>query len=266
MDRIAVNREAWNSRVAPHLESDFYDLPGFRAGKCSLHALELELLGPVEGKSLLHLQCHFGQDTLSLARRGAHVTGVDFSDKALEAARQFREELNLQAEFVESDVLQLELGKRFDVVFTSYGVLGWLPDLAVWAKVVNRHLAPGGHLCLVEFHPALLIFDFDSGQLDYDYFCQSYSETTSGTYAKPDDPSERCEHFWSHSLSEVLTPLLAQGLILKEFREVDCSPYGCFPGMVERAPREWVYPPARKFPHLFALSMSKVEETQATSL
>ncbi|MCA9796924.1 MAG: class I SAM-dependent methyltransferase, partial [Candidatus Eremiobacteraeota bacterium] len=212
--------------------------------------IEVEAVGAVEGKSLLHLQCHFGQDSLSWARRGARVTGVDFSPAAVAAARQMAEELDLTAEFVESDVLALDLARRFDIVFTSYGVLGWLPDLEGWAKVVARHLAAGGLFCLVEFHPALMMLDFDTGQLAYEYFHQSYQETVSDSYAGQLGPRE--EHFWSHSLEDVLGPLLAH-LRLERFREFDYSPYGCFGGMQEQEPGRWRYPAPVRLPHLFSL-------------
>ena len=134
-DYIEVNRAAWNLRTEIHVASDFYDMPGFKAGATSLKPFELRLLGDVTGRSVLHLQCHFGQDTLSLSRMGAKVTGVDFSDAALQVAQETADELGLSAQFVLSDVLKLDLGKTVDTVFASYGVLGWLPDVAAWTRV-----------------------------------------------------------------------------------------------------------------------------------
>ncbi|MGE0496147.1 MAG: class I SAM-dependent methyltransferase [Vulcanimicrobiota bacterium] len=253
-ERLLTNRRAWDLRVPVHLHSKFYDNQAFRAGRCSLNSIEVEAVGPVRGKSLLHLQCHFGQDTLGWARRGARVTGVDFSSVALAAARQMARDLDLAAEFVESDVLALELGQTFDIVFTSYGVLGWLPDLDRWAEVVVRHLAPGGLFYVVEFHPALMMLDFETGQLAYEYFHRGYHETVTGSYAG--DLAEREEHFWSHSLEDILDPLLRH-LTLERFREFDYSPYGCFTGMQEEEPGRWRYPAPVRLPHLFSLAMRR---------
>lgn len=132
---LDINRKSWNERVDTHLSSEFYDMPGFLAGKNSLNEIELELLGDVSGKSILHLQCHFGQDTLSLARIGAKTTGVDLSDKAIEAAKKINNEMNLDSEFIASDVYNLPKvhNKKYDIIFASYGTIGWLPDLDKWA-------------------------------------------------------------------------------------------------------------------------------------
>ena len=153
-DATSVNREAWDRRTQLHLSSEFYDLAGFKSGRCSLNSIELELLGKVEARRVLHLQCHFGQDSLSLARLGAEVTGVDFSRAAVTAAKSLSEELSIRADFVCSDVLKLDLGVKFDTVFTSYGVLSWLesseillnPDMVVrlrrWRRM-TKCLHPG---------------------------------------------------------------------------------------------------------------------------
>ncbi|HLU86806.1 MAG TPA: class I SAM-dependent methyltransferase [Taishania sp.] len=132
---ISVNKQAWNDQVDIHLKSDFYDLKGFIQGNTSLKEIELPLLGDISGKSILHLQCHFGQDTISLQRMGASATGVDFSDKAIEAAKQLNSQLNLKTQFICCDVYELPklLNQQFDIVFTSYGTIGWLPDLDKWA-------------------------------------------------------------------------------------------------------------------------------------
>lgn len=137
---IEINKQSWNNRTDVHVKSDFYDLDGFMKGKSSLNSIELELLGDVSGKSILHLQCHFGQDSLSLSRLGAKVTGVDLSDKAIETAKDLAQKLNADAEFICCDLYDLPnyLHKTFDIVFTSYGTIGWLPDLDKWAKIVSQ--------------------------------------------------------------------------------------------------------------------------------
>lgn len=257
-ERLEVNKELWNSRVAEHLGSRFYDMEAFRRGESSLQELDLELMGPVEGLSLLHLQCHFGQDSLSWARLGADVTGVDFSEEAVAAAQNLAQELGLPARFHTANVLEYEPDRSYDRVYTSYGVLGWLPELDSWAERVTTALKPGGRFVLAEFHPVLMMHDFPSGQMAYDYFHQGIFETVKGGYAVVEDISERGEHTWSHSLSDVLTPLLQRGLSLKEFRELDWSPFGCFEGMEEVGPRRWVYPKGKvRLPHIFALVMEK---------
>ena len=124
---IQINRQSWEDRTAVHLKSKFYDLEAFKKNPMSLKFFELEGLGEVKGKSLLHLQCHFGQDSLSWVKKGAKVTAVDFSPSAIEAAKTLSEELDIEAEFIESNVLTLDLKQEFDVVFMSYGTLGWLP-------------------------------------------------------------------------------------------------------------------------------------------
>jgi 2-polyprenyl-3-methyl-5-hydroxy-6-metoxy-1,4-benzoquinol methylase len=150
-----VNRKRWNELVDIHVKSDEYDLEGFIAGKNSLHSIELEALGDVSGKSLLHLQCHFGLDTLSWGRLGARVTGVDFSETAIELARSLAARIGVDAEFICSNVYDFpkHLDGKFDVVFTSYGALCWLHDMEAWAEIVSRYLRPGGTFFMAEFHP-----------------------------------------------------------------------------------------------------------------
>lgn len=254
-DYTAVNREAWDRRTGLHLTSKFYDVASFKEGRCSLNSIELDLLGEIRDKELLHLQCHFGQDTLSLARRGARVTGIDFSTESIAIARQLRQELGLSAEFECCDVLELDLGRQFDVVYTSYGVLTWLEDLERWADRVVRHLRPGGELVLVEFHPTLMMFDFDSRKLAYDYFRRHYREQVQGSYAVNDSEQTHIEHFWTFSLSDVFTALLSRELTVLDFQEYDYSPYGCFSGMVEEESGRWRWQSEVRFPHLFAIRM-----------
>ena len=255
--RTATNRSAWDQRAELHVASEFYDVAGFKAGHCSLNSIERNALGDVAGKSVLHLQCHFGQDTLSLARLGAKATGVDFSPEAVKHAAQLRDELKLEADFVCEDVLKLDLERKFDLVYTSYGVLTWLDDLDKWADRVDAHLAPGGVFHLVEFHPTLMMFDFDSREMAYHYFRHHYREDVAGSYAAKDDEKIHSEHFWSHSLGEVLSPLLRRRFQLLEFEEYDYSPYGCFSNMVEEEPGCWRWESKIRFPHLFHLKMTR---------
>ena len=241
-DYFEINRKSWNARTSIHIASDFYGMPAFREGATSLIDIELRLLGDVAGKSILHLQCHFGQDTLSLARLGAKVTGVDLSDVAISEARKLANELAVSAEFVCCNVYDLEqhLDGQFDVVFTSYGAIGWLPDLARWAHIVRRFLKPGGRLVLVEFHPFVWMFDERFHEIKYPYFNRGpIVESSSGTYADRTAPIEHQDVGWNHPLSEVLGSLMASGLSIRHFQEYDYSPYGCFETAVRV--REGVY-------------------------
>ncbi len=152
---IEVNQRHWDEVVPIHVASELYDVASFKAGLSSLMPIELNEVGHVRGKALLPLQCHFGLDTLSWARAGASVTGIDFSRQAVEAARELATELNIEASFVESNIYDLPqvLQDQFDVVFTSYGALLWLPDIVRWARVAASYVKPGGFLYVVEGHP-----------------------------------------------------------------------------------------------------------------
>lgn len=231
-----VNRALWNARTRHHVGSKFYDVEGFLNGANSLGAHELELLGEVRGKELLHLQCHFGQDTLSLARMGARVTGLDLSDQAIGEARKLALRAGLQAEFIEANVLEPQpaLDGRFDLVFTSYGVLGWLPELGTWARNIARYLKPGGRLVLVEFHPAVWMFDNEFTRVAYSYFNRErIEETEEGTYADTAASIALPAHTWNHSLAASITALLEAGLRIDGFQELDGSPHDCFQGTVK---------------------------------
>ncbi len=236
------NRIAWNQRVEPHLQSELYDLEGFKSGATSLNQIELDLLGNVSGKSILHLQCHFGQDSLSLARMGAKVVGVDLSDKAIETAKNLNTELRLDAEFVCCDVYDSpnHINQQFDIVFTTYGTIGWLPDMDKWAGVVSHFLKPGGKLVFVEFHPAVWMFDDDFTHVAYNYFnADTIVETTEGTYADRNATIKTETVSWNHDLGEVLTALLGKGLKIESFKEYDYSPYNVFRDMEQIGERQY---------------------------
>jgi 2-polyprenyl-3-methyl-5-hydroxy-6-metoxy-1,4-benzoquinol methylase len=261
MNYKITNRDAWNKRVAAHLQSEFYDLEGWKAGKTSLNGIELELLGDVSGKSILHLQCHFGQDSLSLARMGANVVGVDLSDESIKAARNLNKELGLNAEFVESDVLELigKIDRQFDIVFTSYGTIGWLPDLNKWAEVISHHLKPGGKLVFVEFHPVVWMFDSAFEKIKYRYFKdEPMVETNADTYTENAGMAEKTEVSWNHGLAEVFRALENNGLILKSFDEFDHSPYNCFSGMKKVGDRKFIIAKhGNKLPLVYSLVAAK---------
>lgn len=229
MDYITINKESWNKRVGIHLESDMYDVPAFLAGKTSLKQIELDVLGDISGKSLLHLQCHFGQDTLSLERMGAQCTGLDFSDEAIRTAEKHRDQLDMHSQFVCTDVYNTRklIQEQFDLVYTSYGTIGWLPDLDKWAQVIYNSLKPGGRFVFVEFHPILWMYDDDFEHVAYNYNGGApFTEEIEGSYAGESD-EKFATVFWNHGLSEVFSCLLKQGLTIKSFQEYDYSPYNC---------------------------------------
>jgi SAM-dependent methyltransferase len=235
-----ANLNLWNEWAAIHEKSPFYGVESFKAGKLSLHALELEEIGDVAGKSLLHLQCHFGMDSLSWARLGAAVTGVDFSDKAIEIASRLSDELKIPASFVQSDIYSLPqvLSGEFDIVFTSYGVLTWLPDIPRWAQIVAHYLTPGGTFYIVEFHPFAYVFDDESGTPElavrYPYFGQSgpLQFADGSSYADPDAPVAQPVHYeWDHRLGEIVTALIDAGLRIEFLHEFPHSVFSQLPFM-----------------------------------
>jgi 2-polyprenyl-3-methyl-5-hydroxy-6-metoxy-1,4-benzoquinol methylase len=234
MNYLKINQKAWNDKTEVHLNADFYEHANFLAGKNTLKAPELEVLGDVAGKRILHLQCHFGQDSLSLSRMGAKVTGLDFSDKAIEIAKLTNTQLGLDAEFVCSDVYQLpdELIGQFDIVFTSYGTIGWLPELASWAKTISKALVSGGKFVMVDFHPFVWTFDNDVKNIEYDYFNgEPIIEEIQGTYADRNAPITTQTISWNHGIGEILNTLIQAGISIQEFSEMDYSPFNCFENM-----------------------------------
>ena len=200
-DYLAANNALWEEWTAIHETSSFYDLEGFKAGGSRLRTYEVDEVGEVTGKSLLHLQCHFGIDTLSWARLGARVTGADFSDRAIQLARSLAAELGLAATFVCSDLYDLPavLDEQFDVVYTSHGVLGWLPDLERWAGVVAHFLRPGGVFYLTEIHPVAQAFAEEPGlRLGYPYFPrpEPLASPVQGSYADPTAQVRQPVEYW----------------------------------------------------------------------
>ena len=228
---ININKQTWNNKTDVHVDSEFYDNKNFLKGKSTLNSIELELLGDVSGKTILHLQCHFGQDSLSLARLGAKVIGVDLSDKAIEKAKSFANQLQLDASFICCDIYDLpnHLIEKFDIVFTSYGTIGWLPNLNKWAKVVSHFLKPNGKFIMADFHPVVWMYDNDFKEVFYSYFnVEPIIEEETGTYADKNAAIEAKTITWNHPISELLNALILNNLELNQFNEFDYSPYNCF--------------------------------------
>ncbi|MBV7269835.1 class I SAM-dependent methyltransferase [Winogradskyella luteola] len=234
-----VNKDTWNKKVDIHAKSKMYKMEAFKAGETSLMPYELKALGNVSGKSLLHLQCHFGQDTLSWSRMGAKCVGVDLSDEGIKLAKQLNAELKLDADFICCNVLDTSqyVPQNFDIIYTSYGVIGWLPDLKPWAKMISERLKPGGVFYIVEFHPILWMFDYVNGKpkMKYHYNQEEviYDEY-EGTYANQSSKMVSKEYGWNHGLSEVVNALIEAGLQVEYLNEYDESPYDVFPDLLQQ--------------------------------
>jgi 2-polyprenyl-3-methyl-5-hydroxy-6-metoxy-1,4-benzoquinol methylase len=219
-----ANRAFWDEATRLHAASPFYDLEGFRAGRDDIRPFELEELGPVAGLDLIHLQCHLGTDALSWARHGARVGGLDFSAEAIEVARDLAHACGIDATFWCADVYDAvrAVGRRFDIVYTGIGALGWLDDLRRWADVVVELLRPGGALYLVEVHPIVVGVVEDGRTITQDIVGAAYRrwDGAGGTYAAPDASLAHTETWErAHALSEVVTAVIDAGLVLEMLHE-----------------------------------------------
>lgn len=262
---LEINKNSWNSRLDAHLASDFYDMDSFLKGRSSLNQIELELLGNVEGKSILHLQCHFGQDTISLSRMGAHTVGVDLSDKSIAEAGDLATKTATSARFVCSDVYSLPqvLNEKFDIVFTSYGTISWLPDLDKWADVIQHFLKPMGKFVFAEFHPAVWMYDDELNHVAHHYNnILPIMEEESGTYADRNAPIKQSYVCWNHGIGEVVSSLLNKGLTLNKLEEYCYAPYPFIDGCEEFEPGKYrITQFENKFPLVYALSATKNESS-----
>jgi SAM-dependent methyltransferase len=269
---LRSNRALWNEWADINARSEFYGLEEFRRGGTRLRPYELEEIGPVAGRSLLHLQCHFGMDTLSWAREGAVVTGADFSERSIEIARQLAEELGLEATFVHSGLYELPdvLEGEFDVVYTSRGVLGWLPDLAPWARVIHHFLKPGGVFYITEKHPIVDVFDDEVEEpvlrLRYPYWTRDepLDFENLGSYADRDAPvTVPREYGWDHGLGEIVTAVAEAGLKIEFLHEFDFIEWPVPPLVEEAEDGKWRMPPGRfgdpdgELPLFFSLRATK---------
>ena len=265
MDKyLAKNKKSWNEVTPIHEKSAMYDVAGFKTGKCALKPIELKEMGDVESKSLLHLQCHFGLDTLSWARRGAKVTGVDFSDEAIKLARQLSKETGIKADFIESDIYKLPeiLKGKYDIVFTSYGVLCWLPDLTKWAQVISYFLKPGGFFYIVEGHPFSTVFDNSKTatklEVTIPYFHNPepiYWEP-EGDYADPTYTGFNGTYEWMHPIGDIVNALIQAGLKIEFLHEFPVGFWKAMPFMVKNKDGAW-HLEGDKLPLIFSLKATK---------
>jgi SAM-dependent methyltransferase len=242
-----VNRAHWDERVPIHLRSTLYDVAGFKAGRLALQPEHVRDLGPVAGKRLVHLQCHFGMETMSWARLGATATGLDFSAPAIAAARELAAELGLPTNFVQADIYDAPaaLKAEFDIVYTGVGALMWHPDMDRWAAIVAKLLRPGGELYLNEFHPVEWIFAEATLEVKYDYFtsAEGLAFVLPGSYADTTATTTRdATRQWNHSLGAVVTALIRAGLVIRELSESDGSVLQRWPMLERSADRYWRMP------------------------
>jgi SAM-dependent methyltransferase len=260
------NRGNWDERARLHLAPGGYDLTGLRAGTDRLNGIEEAELGPVDGLRLLHLQCHFGRDSLMLAQAGASVTGLDFSGEAIQAARALADELGLsgRARFVEADLYAapraLPEPASFDRVFVTWGAINWLPDIVGWARVVAHFLRPGGALYLLDQHPAMFVFDDATATPDgrpgwfWPYFAREplIDETARDNFGRrialggPD-------HVWVHPLGAIVTSLIDAGMTLRWLHEHDAIAWPAFSCLVEGHDGLWRWPDRPWLPLSFSL-------------
>jgi SAM-dependent methyltransferase len=255
---VELNRAHWDELVPIHAASALYDLEHFDA-TAPREWLDGGALGDVRGKRLLHLQCHIGTDSLSWTRHGAEVVGADFSEPAIGVARELSARLGLAAEFVHADLDELPgaLGRRFDIVYTSYGVLTWLPDLAAWARTIAALLDTGGRFYLNDTHPFLHMFGERFGELRWPYFHSPEPQIAveDGSYADREAVLEnktRCE--WQHTVSDIVNALVGTGLRIDELRELPYMMFQRFPEMVRGDDGWWRLPDAEdRFPLLLSV-------------
>jgi SAM-dependent methyltransferase len=269
-DYRTFNRANWDERAPAHAASADYALDLFRSDPTHLSDVvrfDLPLLGDVAGLDGVHLQCHIGTDTISLARRGARMTGLDFSPASLAEARRLVAETGSDVEFVEADVYDAVtvLGAgRFDLVFTGVGALCWLPDIGRWGRVVGDLLRPGGRLFIRESHPVLWSLDDrqDGLVIGYPYFetAEPLVFDEPGTYVETDvEFTQTLTHEWNHGLGEIVAALLEAGLEITGLVEHRSVPYEALPGQMEQiGGGEWrVRDRPERLPHSYTLQAVK---------
>jgi SAM-dependent methyltransferase len=263
----ATNRAHWDEKVALHLGPRGYNLTSLRAGHGRFNAIEEAELWPVAGSRILHLQCHFGSDSLKLAQRGASVVGLDFSAPAIEAARQLAAELGLadRARFVHADLYDAPAAiperAAFDMVFVTWGAISWLPDIYRWAQIVCHFLKPGGSLYLAEAHPAAMVFD-DAAMLSDGrpgYFAPYFSrepvvmEEAHDYIDETTTVANATTYTWVHPLGEVISAVLEAGMTLDWLHEHDTVTWHMFDVLIKGADGLWRWPDKPWLPLAFSL-------------
>lgn len=265
---MEINKKRWDELVDAHTEGSTYDVDGFKHGRYTIGSPEQELLGDLSGKKVLHLQCHFGMDTISLLREGAtEVVGVDYSKRAIEVANGLRDELGVNARFVHANVLELDQvfdeHSSFDVVFTSYGTIVWLPDLQAWARVISTFLKQDGKFVIVDSHPISHIFDDESPEPKlvhrYRYFSSKNPDIyeVEGSYATSKALENKIEYIWTHPLGEIINSLIQNGLVITGFYEYQKINWKMFPFLIRGNDGWYRFPDefsGKEIPLLFGLT------------
>jgi len=267
MDKyLRENRDLWDDLTPLHAASDFYAVERFKQGRCTLSDVDRSEVGPVAGKRLLHLQCHFGLDTLSWARLGAEVVGTDFSERAIEQARSLAAELALPAEFVCCDLYDLpeHLSGEFDIAFTSEGVLCWLPDLKRWAAVIAHFLRRDGLFFIREFHPVAGIFDSADGVtapvVHHPYFHSDdpMRFQDEDSYAAKGVDIQRPSYEWTHSMADIINALIGVGLTIEYVNEFPYCTYQSHPFLTMDEDGLWRFEEAPdSLPLMFSIRATK---------
>ena len=260
-----ANRDLWDKFVKINYESETYRVNDFLNGSTSLNSIELEEVGDVKGKTLLHLQCHFGMDTLSWAREGAIVTGIDFSGEAITLAKKLAEKTNIDARFIQTNIYDLPevLDEKFDIVFTSYGVHCWLPDLTRWAEIAAHFVKSGGTFYIAEGHPFMWVFDEDAEddfKLIRGYFHTSEPNAfqVDGSYADDVKFKPQTDYEWAHSMGDVVTSIIKSGLRMEFLHEHAKSPFKIFPFWKRSEDGYWVYDnPDVQLPLVYSIRATK---------
>lgn len=263
-----ANRDLWDKFAKINYESKTYKTKEFLRGETTLNSIELEELGDVKGKTLLHLQCHFGLDTLSWGREGAVVTGVDFSGEAIQLARKLADAAGLDARFIQSNIYDLPevLDEKFDIVFTSYGVHCWLNDIRRWGEIVSHFVKPGGTFYIAEFHPLLWIFDWDAKD-DFKMVRGYFHSPTpckfdvDGSYADGETKFEsQTDYEWAHSMADVINAIIHSGLRMEFLHEFAKAPFQSFPFLKQADDGYWVYDnPEVQLPLVYSIKAAKDE-------
>lgn len=245
---LKYNMENWDERVELHTESaqnSFYDIEGFINGETTLKSIETEEVGNVQGKDLLHLQCHFGLDTLSWARKGARITGVDFSEKAIDYARNLARKTQLNATFICTDILTLprHLNKKFDIVFASYGVFCWIESVSQWINIAARFLKPNGILFVIDNHPLIDMYEYRNGkpEISYSYFeARPIVNEIENSYVESSRTLQNTKTYeWNHELSVYINAVINNGLKMISLKEYPFGFWQKFGNMEQNAKGWW---------------------------
>ncbi|MCF8298334.1 MAG: class I SAM-dependent methyltransferase [Saprospiraceae bacterium] len=258
MNYFQQNRESWNELTFSHTQSEFYDLQNFINGRTSLNSIEIQEIGEVNRKKILHLQCHFGMDTLSFARMGAEVVGIDISDESIKYAKQLTKNLQLNAKFIRSNVYEadLVLDESFDIIYTSYGAINWLNNLNEWGRIIKSLLKPDGVFYMIEFHPYIYTLD-NNLEIQKDYFnVKPIKSIVNESYTDNSKVNKKnLVHIeWHHSLSEVINSLINNGLQIEFVNEFPYQAYNCFDNMIEIEKGKWVFERYKDLiPYMFSI-------------